>query len=221
MVVADGVVGERLVLAIGGESLAHRELERLADRRSGLFGNVVTVESVTERRRSHARLMRERLGGIAAIFDELFEVDLAVVVDLSPHAALELVAVEQGDLLRSNTIDAKVAEALIHDLRHVSIAYDGFLFEIQLGVGLEVHLDELTELHAPALRGLTCFTLLFKQDSLPLNLFLYLFGCHSRFGCIGHRSAYLLTVNVVAAGHHEHITAVAFDDGRHRLTSLR
>lgn len=58
MVVADGVVGERLVLAVGGEGLAHRELERLADRRSGLFGNVVAVERVTERRRSHARHMR-------------------------------------------------------------------------------------------------------------------------------------------------------------------
>ena len=48
MVVADGVVGERLVLAIGGEGLAHRELERFADRRSGLFGNVVTVERISE-----------------------------------------------------------------------------------------------------------------------------------------------------------------------------
>lgn len=48
MVVADGVVGERLVLAVGGEGLAHRELERLADRRSGLFGNVVTVQCVAE-----------------------------------------------------------------------------------------------------------------------------------------------------------------------------
>ena len=54
MVVADGVVGERLVLAVGGEGLAHRELERFADRRSGLFGNVVAVERVTEGRGSHA-----------------------------------------------------------------------------------------------------------------------------------------------------------------------
>ena len=54
MVVADGVVGEGLVLAGGGEGLAHRELERLADRRSGLFGNVVAVERVTEGGRCHA-----------------------------------------------------------------------------------------------------------------------------------------------------------------------
>lgn len=48
MVVANGIVGERLVLAIGGEGLAHRELERFADRLSGLFGNVVAVQCVTE-----------------------------------------------------------------------------------------------------------------------------------------------------------------------------
>ena len=50
----DGVVGERLVLAVGGEGPAHREFERLADRRSGLFGNVVAVQCVTEGGRRHA-----------------------------------------------------------------------------------------------------------------------------------------------------------------------
>ena len=54
MVVPDGVVGEWLVLAVGSEGSVHRELERLADRRSGLFGNVVTVERVTEGGRCHA-----------------------------------------------------------------------------------------------------------------------------------------------------------------------
>ena len=216
MVVADGVVGERLVLAVGSEGSVHRELERLADRRSGLFGNIMPVERVTEGRRSHARLTRERLGGIAAIFDELFEVDLAVVVDLSPHAALELVAVKQGDLLRRNTIDAEVAEALVHDLRHVAVADDSFLFEVQLGVGVEVLLNEFAELHAAALRSLTGLALFLKEDRLPLHFFLYLLGCHTLVRGVGHGSAYLLTVNVIPARHHEHIAAVAFDDGRHQ-----
>ncbi len=215
MVVADGVVGERLVLAVGGESLAHRELERLADRRSGLFGNIMPVERITEGRGSHARLMRERLGRIAAILDEFFEVDLAVVVDLSPHAALELVAVEQGDLLRSNTIDAKVAETFVHDLRHVVIADDSFLFEVQLGVGVEVLLDEFRELHTPALSSLTGLALLLKENGLPLNLFLDLFCGHTLVRGVGHGAPDLLAVHIVAAGHHDEVAAVSLMDGRH------
>lgn len=144
-----------------------------------------------------------------------------MVVDLSPHAALELVAVEQRDLLWGDAIDAEVAEAFIHDLCHVAIADDGFLFEVQLGVGLEVHLNELTELHASALGDLSGLALLLKENGLPLYLFLYLFSSHTLVRGVGHGSAYLLAVHIVAAGHHEHITAVAFDDGRHLLTSLR
>lgn len=126
MIMPDGVVGERLVLAVGGEGLAHRELERLADRRSGLFGNVVTVERVTQGGRCHARLMRKRLGGVTAILDELFEVDLTVVVDLSPHAALELVAVEQGDLLWGDAIQSQVPQRGFNNRRERPVADDGF-----------------------------------------------------------------------------------------------
>ena len=165
--------------------------------------------------------MRQRLGCVAAILDELFEVDLAVIVDLSSDAALELVAIEQRDLLRGDAIDSEVAEALVHNLRHVAVADDSFLFEVQLGVGVEELLDEFRELHASALRRLTCLALLFKQDGLPLHLFLYLLGCHTLVRGVGHGAPDLLAVHIVAARHHDHIAAVALDDGRHRLTSLR
>lgn len=144
-----------------------------------------------------------------------------MVVDLSPHAALELVAVEQGDLLRRNPVDAEVAEAFVHDLRHVAIADDGFLFEVQLGVGVEVLLDEFRELHAAALGDLTGLAFLLKENGLTLYLFLDLLGGHALVRGVGHGSAYLLAVNVIPARHHEHIAAVALNDGRHRLTSLR
>lgn len=215
MVVADGIVGERLVLAIGGEGFAHWELERFADRRSGLFGNIMPIECVTEGGRCHARLMRERLGRITAILDELFEVDLAVVVDLSPHAALELVAVEQSDLLRGDAIQSQVPQRGFNNRRERPIAYDGFLFEVELGVGVEVLLDEFAEHQAATLGDLSGLALFLEENGLPLYLFLDLLGCHSRFGSVGHGSAYLLAVNVVPAGYHEHITAVSFDDGRH------
>lgn len=146
---------------------------------------------------------------------------MALVIHLAANALLQLTAVEQGDLLRGEPVEPEVSKPLVHNGRHTSVTLDGFLFEVQFGVGLEVHLDELAELHAPALCGLSGLAFLFEQDRLTLYLFLYLLGGHARFGCVGHRAADLLAVDVIAAGHHEHITAVAFDDGRHRLTSLR
>lgn len=144
---------------------------------------------------------------------------MAVVVDLSSDAALELVAVEQRDLLRSNPIDAEVAEALVHDLRHVAIADDSFLFEVQLGVGVEELLDEFRELHAAALGNLTGLAFLLKENGLTLYLFLDLLGGHARFGSVGHGSAYLLAVHIVAAGYHDEVAAVSLVDGRHYITS--
>ena len=138
-----------------------------------------------------------------------------MIVDLASDAALELVAVEQGDLLWGDAIDAKVAEALVHDLRHVAVADDGFLFEVQLGVGVEVLLDEFRELHAAALGDLSGLAFLFEQNGLTLYLFLDLLGCHSRFGSVGHGSAYLLAVHIVAAGYHDEVAAVSLVDGRH------
>ena len=142
-----------------------------------------------------------------------------MIVDLSPHAALELVAVERRDLLRSNPIDAEVAEALVHDLRHVAIADDGFLLEVQLGVGVEVLLDEFRELHAPALRGLTGLAFFLKENGLTLYLFLDLLGGHALVRGVGHGSAYLLAVHIVAAGYHDEVAAVSLVDGRHYITS--
>ena len=124
-------------------------------------------------------------------------------------------------MLRRNPVDAEVAEALVYDLRHVAIAYDGFLFEIQLGVGVEVLLDEFAELQAATLGDLTGLAFLLKENGLTLYLFLNLLCGHTLVRGVGHGSAYLFAVNVIPARHHEHIAAVALDDGRHRLTSLR
>lgn len=220
VVVADGIVGERLVLAIGGEGLAHRELQRLADGRRSFLANTPAAQRVTQGGWRHTGDTGKLLGCIAALFEELFEVDLTFVMDLSADAFPELVAVEQGDLLRSNTIDAKVAETFVHDLRHVAIADDSFLFEVQLGVGVEVLLDEFRELHAAALGDLTGLAFLLKENGLTLYLFLDLLGGHALVRGVGHGAPDLLAVHIVAAGHHDEVTVVALSDGRHVYTSL-
>ena len=216
MVVSDSVVGERHILPLCRESLAQGELDGFADRRSGFLADVVTVQCIPEGGRRHACNPGERLCRIPAILDEPLEVDGAAVGHLAAHALLQLTAVEQGDLLRSEPVDSDVSQPLVYDGRHPAVALDGFLFEVQFGMRLEVHLDELAELHAPALCSLTGLALLLKEDGLPLYLFLYLLGGHARFGCVGHGSAHLFAVDVIAARNHEHITAVAFDDGRHQ-----
>ena len=171
MVVADGIVGERLVLAIGGEGFAHWELERFADRRSGLFGNIMPIECVTEGGRCHARLMRERLGRITAILDELFEVDLAVVVDLSPHAALELVAVEQSDLLRGDAIQSQVPQRGFNTLFLI-------LMRLRLIVTNIVAVDRIVFARA-FFRQRILFGVL-MQDRVEENLLqILIFGIHS------------------------------------------
>ena len=123
-------------------------------------------------------------------------------------------------MLRRNPINAEVAEAFVHDLRHVSIADDGFLFEIQLGVGLEEGLDEVAELHATAVCDLSDLVFLFKQDGLALDFLLYLILCHAFFGRVCHGASDLLAVGIVPAGHHDEVTAVAFENGCHCIISF-
>ena len=212
---AHGVVGEWFVLADCLKGATERELQCFADRRSGSLANVVTIHRVAQGGRCHACESGELFGREAAVLDASFEVDLAMIQDVAAHAFLHLLAVEQSDLLGRDAVDAQVAELLLNDRRHFAVALDRFLFQVHLGVRLEEGLDELAELDAAGVSSLTGFTLLLKQDRLPLDFFVDLILGHAGIGCVCHRLADLFAVDIVAAGHHDEVTVVALSDGRH------
>lgn len=216
----DSVVGERNVFAISCKGFCDRELQRLADCGRGFLADAPAAQRITQGRRRHAGDPGKLLGRIAAIFEKLFEVDLTFEMNLPADAFPELVAVKHGDFLRRDPVDAQVPELLRYDACHLSIADDGFLLQVQFSVGFEEGLDEVAELHATAVCDLSDLVFLFKQDGLALNFLFDLVLCHAFFGRVCHGASDLLSVGIVPAGHHDEVTAVAFENGCHCIISF-
>ena len=150
---------------------------------------------------------------------ERLEINAASVQRIFPNTALCEIVIERHQMVRAQFIQPDMSDCRQCAFERPPIPRNSRWSQLLFGIVREPLFRKLGKLHV-AVQNLTVSALLLEQHGLPVKLFLDLPCRHAVLGFPCHAAAYLLAVQIIAAGNRYFVGVAAFFDGGHRITSL-